>query len=172
MPLCLISGSECCLSSTVVNNSDDCYCTLTCSTTHTHILTETRTKSWYTDIALDNISSLLPSEVEAHTETHTSPTSAQHLCSSPIQPKQRWSLWSQQPLRGALGYSPSICTIPFDSNEPISSKSLGAILWNGREMFSSHCNSNCSCSQLPSILSALIPSLLPQHTHYIWWNQH
>lgn len=81
------------------------------------------------------------------------------------QNQQRWSFCSQQPLRGALGYRPSICTVPFDSNEPISSTILGAILQDGRDIFSSCCNSNCSCSQLLSVVSALILTIIPLHTH-------
>lgn len=140
----------------LLNHSGYCYCTLPTQPIHISLLPQELLMYWYCSWQYNWL--WFP---------HTSPNkcSASLLLFQFGQNQQGWSLWSQQPLRGAPGYGPSICTVPFDSNEPTSSKILGAVLWDDGDIFSSPCNSNCSCSQLFSILQPW-----SSHIHYIWWN--
>lgn len=99
-----------------------------------------RTNPWWSLVAQSYKWFLLSPTFGGHGQTHSSLSSGQHLCSSPVKNQQRRRLWSQWPLRGALSWSPSLCMLPSDSNKPISTKMLGEILKDAAQN-PSHCNS-------------------------------
>lgn len=102
---------------------------------------EIRTKSQHTDIAFD--SDFSPTFYGPYRNLHFP-----NKCSASLLfqfSQKRWSLRCQQPLRGALGYGPFICTVPLTLMNPypshlvvIQTAYVHSCLLSSR-LWSSHC---------------------------------